>query len=424
MVNNPLTVHFEVTNRCNNSCPHCYASSWLYEEGPSVKLIDVANKISENEIFSVVITGGEPTLIDSEILRSIMDVFNKNNIDFSLNTNGRLLHIDYCKELISFGLSGLLISLHSSNDNVHNEFVDSSFAAEETKRGIRNALNAGLTVSVNQVISSKNIHTMFETSKYLEGLGVHKVSFSRLISPMGVDYKLKMIDSRAFIDEFIKCKDQLSIPCSSLVPIPYCADERVKDLKENLSCTGGITSAAVSCLGDVRFCPQDSKVWGNILKEDLSQIWSRISAWRSTISIPEECEECSFVEDCKGGCRISNIESDRYDLMDPWASKPLINYVRTIIYKKFEVDQPYYKTTNVHYRKENGEFLLSYNQNFMKVNLDGLNFFQSLPQILVPEEIIKNSNDNSEKQLEFMEVLYQRGLISKCENLTKETDHA
>jgi MoaA/NifB/PqqE/SkfB family radical SAM enzyme len=73
MLTSPLTIHFEVTDACNNSCPHCYGSSWLEEKNRSrPPIIDVARQISDNNLFDIVITGGEPLLLGVDALRDVL----------------------------------------------------------------------------------------------------------------------------------------------------------------------------------------------------------------------------------------------------------------------------------------------------------------------------------------------------------------
>lgn len=415
MLKSPLSIHFEVTNICNNRCSHCYASSWLKENvGPKPELIEIARKIAENNIFDLVITGGEPLLFGVNNLSKLFKFLHKQNIQFSLNTNGRLLSKETCNLLINNGLNGVLVSLHSWINSLHDNIVNIPNAAEDTKNGIRNAIEQGLRVTVNQVISNQNIGVMFESSKELEKIGVNELSFTRLLSPLGVDYKLQMIEANIFLDEYIKCKEKLRIPVKSLVPIPYCADSRVKDLKERLNCTGGLSSAAISCYGDVRFCPQDPKVWGNVFKEDLSSIWERIVKWRSSVAIPVECEECSFLEDCRGGCRVSSkIYKNNYSALDPWACGPDKNYIRKVIYHEFNLNSLHMLMPNIRFRKEKNAFLLYSNNDFLTVNSDGVKFVNCLPNKFIPIEFLEQTKGNKELFKGFLELLYQKGMIIK-----------
>lgn len=409
----PLTLHFEVTDSCNNFCPHCYGSSWIRQKKRAKPPVaQVASKIAEHNLFDVVITGGEPLLIGLDTLSEIFSIFNDHSIHYSLNTNGRLLSEDTCRALAGAGLPGVLVSLHSWENSIHDRMVAANNAAVETKAGIQNAIRNGLHVTVNQVIGPQNIDTMFSTATKLAKLGVHAVSFSRLLSPLDVNYKVEMLDAVRFVDEYIKCKNTLSIPVTSVIPIPYCADPRVKDLGDQLNCTGGISTAALSCYGDLRFCPQDTHVWGNVFEEELPAIWERIVRWRDDLGVPDECKECSFIADCRGACRLAaKICYSDYAAKDPWAKDSERQYLRTVHYNGFDLSRHYVLLPNIRWRKE-GDGILLYCQNrFVVVNSDGLKFVECLPREFVPNELELGAETNRQSQLAFLELLYQQGLL-------------
>jgi len=418
VLSSPLTIHFEVTDSCNNFCPHCYGSSWI-RQGKRAKpnIADVAQRIAESDLFDVVITGGEPLLLGISRLNKIFRLFDDYNITYSLNTNGRLLKKETCRMLRKCGLKDLLISLHSWVDALHDEIVNTPGAASETKSGIQNALDEGLHVVVNQVIDKRNIGTMYASAKELEKIGVHQLSVTRALSPLDANYSVEMIDATTFLDELIKCKENLSIPIVSLLPIPFCADPRVKDLNVKLKCSGGISSAVISCYGDVRFCPHDTQVWGNVLHEDLGSIWKRIVRWRHDIAIPPECSDCSFVIDCQGGCRVaSKLCCGDYGAKDPWARYAVTKYQRKVVFDEFDHERSYVLLSDIRWRKENDAFLLYSKGGHLMVNSDGLEFLGCLPPEFIPNKLVSTISDNRETQFEYLKVLYHHGLLVKRMN--------
>ena len=413
MLASPLTIHFEVTDSCNNRCPHCYGSSWLEQTvKPKPPIADVARHIAANNLFDVVITGGEPLLLGVDVLSGIFEIFNTNNITYSLNTNGRLLNDRTCTELARAGLKGVLVSLHSWDDSVHDTMVNAANAASETKAGIRNAIAHGLRVTVNQVIGTQNIHTMFATSSALVQMGVHALSYSRLLSPLDVNYKITMVSAKRFLDVYIKCKETLGVPVTSIIPIPYCADPRVKDLHEQLNCTGGMSSAAISCYGDVRFCPQDTRIWGNVFQEGLPAIWDRIVKWRADIAVPADCRDCSFVADCRGACRLaSKVCFGDYSAKDPWAKNAQREYVRKVHYNEFKCDGPYALLPDIRWREEGGAFLLYSRNRFLLVNSDAVKFVGGLPRRFVPNDLDLGEEAKRQSLFRFLELMYQNGFL-------------
>jgi MoaA/NifB/PqqE/SkfB family radical SAM enzyme len=60
----PLRVQWRITKKCNLRCKHCYLGDKenLDEELDKEDLLKIADKIINEKIFEVLITGGEPTL--------------------------------------------------------------------------------------------------------------------------------------------------------------------------------------------------------------------------------------------------------------------------------------------------------------------------------------------------------------------------
>jgi radical SAM protein with 4Fe4S-binding SPASM domain len=423
MLTRPLSLHLEITEVCNNACAHCYAGNWIDMPGkksqPRSKrakpsIVDVAQRVAECDPFEVTITGGEPLVVRSDRLKDVFARFSEHNIQYSLNTNGRLLREGTCKELKEAGLASVLVSLHSWDDALHNEIVGSRKAASETKIGIRNALNSGLRVAVNQVIDSRNISTMYSSALELERMGVHQICLTRALSPLEVGYEVGSISAGRFLDEFIKCREDLSVPVKSLLPIPFCADDRVRDLGLEMSCSGGFSSAVVSCFGDVRFCPHDSYVWGNIFEDDIAAIWKKITQWRSETFAPDKCRNCSFIADCGGGCRVASklqCENDDYSAMDPWAHGPTSDYRRKIIEREFDAHVEYRLRPDMRWRKEGDSYVLFYEGRHSVLNWDGIDFIQNLPNQFVPSTLLQSATSDVPRL--FFQLLYHNGIILK-----------
>jgi radical SAM protein with 4Fe4S-binding SPASM domain len=377
-------------------------------------MMSTARSIVLNSPFDVTITGGEPLLMGGRHIRDLCELFSENSIDCSLNMNGRLLTPDTCATLAQCGLKGLLISLHSWTDDVHNGIVGCSRAAAETKAGIRNALDAGLPVTVNSVVDGRNVDTLFASAKELQKLGVVHLSFTRALCPLEGTYKCGEIDSARFVDEVIRCQEELRIAVSSLLPLPFCAHPRVKEMKRKLCCSGGVTTAVLSYRGDVRFCPHDTRVWGNIFKEELASIWARMSKWRCDVGIPNECAICAFVEDCRGGCRIAaKVDRDSYRAMDPWATCAVTNYRRVVNIDEFDLDCSYAVASGIRWRPEHSHCLLYCGSGRLLTNPDGVEFVRCLPPSFIPRELLHSSTRNRETQYRFLKDPYCTGLIAK-----------
>ncbi len=164
---------------CNQKCVHCYAAGQAMAEEEELstdrwkEIIDKCRKVC---IPQVTFTGGEPTMREDLI----------ELIDYAkwfvtrLNTNGIKLTKEYCKKLFEASLDSVQITFYSHNADVHNELVGANMY-DKTLDGIKNALEAGLNISVNTPLCTKNADYV-ETLKFLHDLGVTYVTCSGLIT--------------------------------------------------------------------------------------------------------------------------------------------------------------------------------------------------------------------------------------------------
>jgi len=168
---------------CQLHCKDCYATrqpAMVINKSLSTeqwKLI--IDKCRAAGIPQLTFTGGEPT--QREDLIELIDYAQWHVT--RLNTNGINLTLDYAKKLFDANLDGVQITLYSQDAAVHDYLVGKKEAWPITVKGIQNALEAGLSVSVNTPLIQIN-SAYDETLKFLHGLGVKYVTCSGLI-PVG-----------------------------------------------------------------------------------------------------------------------------------------------------------------------------------------------------------------------------------------------
>lgn len=163
---------------CNQKCLHCYAAGQPDAElrelgtGEWKRALEILRKAG---VPQITFTGGEPTLRAD--LVELVDAARW--FVTRLNTNGRLLTPALCRALWEASLDSVQITLYSADAATHNELVGAP-GFDDTVAGIRNALAAGLSVSVNTPLCSRNADYA-ATLEFLHGLGVRYVTCSGLI---------------------------------------------------------------------------------------------------------------------------------------------------------------------------------------------------------------------------------------------------
>lgn len=163
---------------CNQKCIHCYAAGQPLSEEQELdteswkKIIRACRKAG---ITQLTFTGGEPTLRD-DLCKLILEA---RWFVTRLNTNGIRLTKELCAELVQAELDSVQGTFYSADPDIHNELVGGAHY-EETVAGIRNAVTAGINLSINTPLCSLN-KDYLETLKFLHNLGVRYVTCSGLI---------------------------------------------------------------------------------------------------------------------------------------------------------------------------------------------------------------------------------------------------
>ena len=264
---------------CNCKCLHCYAAG---EEKSNVselstdewkKAIDALRKAC---IPAITFTGGEATIRDDLV----------ELIDYSkwfvtrLNTNGILLSKELCERLYNASLDSVQVTLYSSNPEIHNTLVGGNHF-HQTVQGIKNAIEAGLDVSINTPLCSLN-SDYIDTMKFASKLGVTYFSTSGLI-PTGNANKSDSIITQLSKEEITKIikeaakyakEEQLEI---SFTSPGWISDDVLKKLNiVTPSCGACMSNMAIAPNGDVIPCQSwlNGKTLGNILHDNWKIIWN------------------------------------------------------------------------------------------------------------------------------------------------------
>ena len=263
---------------CNQKCVHCYATGQPLSDERELstedwkKVLDICRRVG---IPQVTFTGGEPTMRED-----LFDLIKYARWFISrLNTNGIRLTPEYCRQLREAELDSVQITFYSADPEVHNRLVGAA-RYEETLAGIKNALEQGLSVSINTPLCTLN-REYEKTLELLHELGVIYVTCSGLIttgSAAGALSESLQLGSEE-LEEILRqavsyChQNGMEIAFTS----PGWLDEKVFEelCIPSPSCGACLSNMAITPGGNVVPCQSwlSGQPLGNMLTDDWRDIW-------------------------------------------------------------------------------------------------------------------------------------------------------
>ena len=392
----PHIVQIEVSAMCTNRCLHCY-NFWRQGEKAAIPAnlsLDQIDRIMDQlvalRVFHLVLTGGEPLLNKKGLFR-ILERAAKSDITTGVNstlitlTNGDAVRF---KEL---GVTIVLTSLLGPTAEVHNGIAQQKLSFEKTIQGIGILRQAQVPVSVNMVVSKKNQHLIRETAILARSLGLKSFNATRAGCPGNCfdfsEFSLSIQELRSYLEELYIIGNNEKIPVDVLSSCPLCGIKEVNryQMFARRRCMAGVNTVTVSVSGDVRPCGHLDMSYGNMLQENLSDIWQRMNEWRDGSMIPVVCKSCKVLSSCGGGCRMeAKMRNGSLSELDPYASTSDVDYVFAQLASRKKEDFPLPKTVRLNpkmrWRSEDFGATFFVGSRFAcYLNLAGLKLVQSLP---------------------------------------------
>lgn len=303
----PITINWAITNRCNFKCDHCYSRDDPSEELEQQVLVECINKVADAKVLSINFGGGEPLL--RKDLLDIAKSASERGLRVSMNSNGFLITGEKARELKSAGFAKVGISIDSHNAGVHDEFRGVKGSHEKAVKALLYLNEAGIETSISTVICRINNrdvkslidfavqnrvrHLNFHNFK-CSGLGYSNKDRLDLSAGEWKEFYLKAIEARQKTEGIIISLDDPII--ASL------GSKSSHSMVKGSVC--GKLSLNIKSNGDITPCGFIPTVIGNIIKDELKDIWFKSEVLeKMRHKAPKgKCVKCGSYADCLGGC--------------------------------------------------------------------------------------------------------------------------
>lgn len=339
------SISWNLTQRCNLLCAHCYMSAFPRADASQElttkecrRVIDEITQVNPN-VF-LILTGGEPLL--RKDLFDIAAYAAEKEFTVVLGSNGVLLRDKQARLMRQHGIQGASISLDSTDPAKHDAFRHLPGAYQGAIRATEALRVEGLDFSIHTSVTSWNvteIPAMIDLAKSLgarvlnlfflvrTGRGQdltditpdqyeHLLTYLARVQGVGNGEDGKSVEAPSIFDG---PEDPWSVPAgrsADLIIRAKCAPhfrriiytlDPTSPLLKNYahgSCPAGKHYCRIMPEGDITPCPYMPVSAGNLRRQSFSAIWEGASVLND-LRDPQlggRCGVCEFSKIC-GGCR-------------------------------------------------------------------------------------------------------------------------
>ena len=293
----PLSVHIDVTYRCNERCEHCYLEHDGKNELTTAEIRGFLLQFAEAGVFFLTISGGEPLL--RRDCFEIIEFARELNFNVKLKTNAVLIREKQARRLREAAVEQVQVSIYSHKPEVHDAITKLPGSLSLSLEGIRLMRAEGLKVTFANVLMKSNARDYAGVQALAAETGCH-YTLDPTITPMLngdssiVALRLPPEELRAVFRDR-RLVGNVGEFCAPPGPID-------DEIREGIPCSAGHTSCYVSPWGDVYPCVQFPLPCGNLRQQSFSEIWAGSAQLSEVRSIRAKhlstCSSCSHLGTC------------------------------------------------------------------------------------------------------------------------------
>lgn len=318
----PIAGNFELTARCNFSCPMCYvhqAQPDMAKELTAEQWISLARQARDSGMVFALLTGGEPFIRKDffEIFKGMQQM----GLMVSINSNGSMLNGEVRQRLLENPPTRINISLYGGMADTYRAMCGRN-CFDSVVENIRAIKQAGVDVRLNVSITPWNcrdIEAIYEISQRLDvpmkastymypPVRLPDGSRQNRLSPWdAAKYSVAWDALRLTPEEFAQRAQSIMRLCA--VEQEGCS----ADLEEGVSCRAGTTSFWLTWDGRMLPCGMMPGPEVYPLEEGFEQAWKTLRIKTKEITGAAQCQQCPQRELCGACAAVRVTETGRFD---------------------------------------------------------------------------------------------------------------
>lgn len=310
----PVHASIELTMNCNLRCVHCYNFDRSVHDHPTKKkpsLTDeeihrLIDELAGAGALKIAFTGGEALLHKS--LGDFVRHTRKRFVAVKVKTNGTLLNAPKAKELASWGVNEIDVSVYGAKAETHDAFTRVKGSFERSWEGILAAKENGIVPYISYVLHKDNVNEVSRMRARALEAGVKPVFSLELTARY--DGTNDVWDRRVSPEQF---KTLLYGENGDLF------EHYMESTSHQCSCAR--TTVGISADGEVYPCIGAPIPSGSVREKSFREIWKSSPELNKIRGlVPEnfkDCVKCPSKLYCQRSSGSTYIDSGDYTARDP-----------------------------------------------------------------------------------------------------------
>ena len=303
----PLSIHWDLTWRCDHKCVHCYLTERRQDELTLDEAKVVLDQLAEAGVMMLLISGGDPFLRPDAI--DILKEARARSFDIKINTHGNFIDDQLADQLAQIAPSRISISIYSSSPEEHEAVTLIEGSHAKSLAAAQRLIDRGVKVNLKTPVMDHNRSGWREVGRIAEEMGATWEVDGGIVPDDQSDFGLCKIG--------VDPTDRVLAALAAMEPYRDAApslDQLPSTPSDRRTCSAGTVSGFLSPDGRVFPCINWRDEMGSLRQEHFVDIWRNSSAAKRQRAVRRssylvDCDGCAFHHQCNYCPGISHAET-------------------------------------------------------------------------------------------------------------------
>jgi radical SAM protein with 4Fe4S-binding SPASM domain len=293
----PISVHLDVTYRCNERCVHCYLDHDDHGEMTTQEIFGVLDQLADAGVFFLTLSGGE-VFMRMDFL-DIVEHARGLMFCVKVKTNAFMIREKEAQRLRDLAVQEVQVSVYSHRPEVHDAVTKLPGSLKRTLAGVRLLRSHGIKVKLANPLMMSTLSDYAGVKNLAAELGAGYTS-DPTITPMmdGNRSVLRLGLGVPQLHDLFRDPSLVGDVDEFCAPPPAVDDATL----HQIPCSAGHTACYISPYGDLYPCVQFPLPSGNVRRQRFIDIWNHSDQLNEVRSITLRdlpvCSGCGHAGSC------------------------------------------------------------------------------------------------------------------------------